>query len=117
MLLKNATMDVLRAKKIVAKLKLQSVKLTFKSIGNMLALEIIAYSDVSFANLKDRKSKGGYVFIKSKGGFISPLPWRSIKIKRKKSTLDKSTLATETLALDEAADQCFYLGSVLNEVF
>lgn len=37
--LKNATIeDVLRANKIVAKLKLQSVKPTLESIGNILAI-------------------------------------------------------------------------------
>ena len=93
----------------LAKLKSQFVKLTFK----VTASETIAYSDASFANLKDGKSQGYIVFIKLKDGVISPLSWRSRKIKR----VVKSTLAAETLALDEAADQCFYLRSVLTEVF
>ena len=58
MSLKNATIDVLRANKIVPKLKSQSVKLTFKSIGNILISEITPYSDASFVNLKDGKSQG-----------------------------------------------------------
>ena len=55
--LKNATADVLQATRIVAKLKSQSIKLTFKRIGNILASEIIAYSDASSTNLKDGKSQ------------------------------------------------------------
>ena len=83
MSLKNAIIeDVLQAKRIVAKLKLQSVTLTFKNIGNIVASEIIAYSDASFANLKNSKSQGGYVFIKSKDGVISPLSQTARKIKR-----------------------------------
>lgn len=76
--------------------------------------EIFAYSDAPFANLEDGKSQGGYiVFIKSKVCVNSPLSWRSRKIK----TVVKSTVAPETLALEEAADQCFYLQSALTEVF
>ena len=82
---------------------MQSVKLTFKSTGNILASEIIAYSNASFVNLKGGKSKGYIVLIKSRDGVISPLSWRSRKIKR----FVKSTLAALTLALNEAPDQCF----------
>lgn len=70
--MKNTSIeDVLQANKIVTKLKFQSIKLTFKSTGNILASENIVYSNASFINLKDVKSQGGCIFfIKSKNGVI-----------------------------------------------
>ena len=70
MQLKNATTDVLQANNTARKLKLKLPKLTLKSTGNILASEITAYCNASFANIKDGKSQGGYIaFIKSRDMF------------------------------------------------
>ncbi len=111
--LKNATMrDIQIANKSIKKAKTNEVSIHFRDIGVVQDAQIVCFCDASFRNLKGESSQGGHIiFIKSNKTF-SPVTWQSKKIKR----IVKSTLAAEALALDDAADACFYLKTLLQEI-
>ena len=111
--LKNATFkDVKNANKSIRKAKTNEVKIEFKNIGDLKKGEIICYTDASFRNLKGESSQGGHIIFLKGSKTFSPITWQSKKIKR----IVKSTLASEALALDDAADSCFYLKTLLQEI-
>ena len=111
--LKNATIrDIKNTNKSIRKAKAKEVNIKFNNIGNLNEGEIVCFTDASFRNLKGEGSQGGHIiFLKGNDNF-SPITWQSKKIKR----IVKSTLAAEALALDEAADSCFYLKTILQEI-
>ena len=111
--LKNATIrDIKNANKSIRKAKAKEINIKFNNIGNLKQGEIVCFTDASFRNLKGEGSQGGHIiFLKGTDNF-SPITWQSKKIKR----IVKSTLAAEALALDEAADSCFYLKTILQEI-
>lgn len=111
--LKNATIkDIKSINKSIRKAKAKESNIKFNNIGNLKQGEIICFTDASFRNLKGEGSQGGHIiFLKGNENF-SPITWQSKKIKR----IVKSTLAAEALALDEAADSCFYLKTLLQEI-
>ena len=87
--------------------------LNFKNLGNMKKARISAFSDASHANLKGGSSQGGdIIFLHGENNHIAPISWRLCKIKR----VVRSTLAAETLALTEAAEQGFYIRAILTEL-
>ena len=111
--LKDATFkDVKNANKSIRKAKTNEVKIEFKNIGDLKKGEIICYTDASFRNLKGESSQGGHIIFLKGSKTFSPITWQSKKIKR----IVKSTLASEALALDDAADSCFYLKTLLQEI-
>ena len=112
--LKDATIkDIKSANKSIKKAKSSDINIQFNNVGNLEHAKIVCYTDASFRNLKGESSQGGHIiFIKSNKNF-SPVTWQSKKIKR----VVKSTLAAEALALDDAADCCFYLKTILQEIF
>ena len=80
---------------------------------------IIVFSDASFANAGDLHSQAGYMVYVAGEGAVSPqgdlanlVDWRSHKIKRQ----CRSTLAAETMSLDEAVDAGLYVREMLAEV-
>ena len=77
-------------------------------------MELLPYTDASYANLSDRfSSAGGYlILLKGKNGRICPLSWGSSKIKR----VVKSILAAEALSL-VGLDACYFVRSFLHEMF
>ena len=111
--LKNAIMkDIQVANKGIKKAKASEVAIQFRNIGDIREAHIVCFCDASFRNLKGESSQGAHViFLKGKRNF-SPVTWQSKKIRR----IVKSTLAAEALALDDAADSCFYLKTLLQEV-
>ena len=111
---KGTVSDLYVANKSINKLKSEEVVLKFKDIGDVTKARITAYSDASHANLKNGSSQGGYIiFLHGENDCVTPLSWRSRKVKR----VVRSTLAAETLALNEAADQSFFVRAILCEVF
>ena len=111
--LKNATTkDVKSANKSIRKAKANEVNINFNNIGELHKGEIMCYTDASFRNLKGESSQGGYIIFLKGNLTCSPVTWQSKKIKR----IVKSTLSAEALALDDAADMCFYIKTLLQEV-
>ena len=87
--------------------------LNFENLGNIKKAKISAFSDASHANLKGGSSQGGYIiFLHGENNHVAPISWRSHKINR----VIHSTLAAETLALTEAAEQGFYIRAILTEL-
>ena len=77
------------------------------------SLEIVAYSDASFGNVKNGGSQGGYVvFITDAKNKACPLCWSSKRLKR----VVRSTLAAEALALLEALDSAIFIRQFLSEI-
>ena len=112
--LKNPTVnDIIKANKVLKNLCNEDIKVrtTKLEYGNF---KFISYSDASYANLTDCGSQGGHVtFLTDNTGLqLSPIAWQSKRIKH----VLKITLATEVLSLVEAAESCFWLQNLLNEI-
>jgi transposase InsO family protein len=101
--------------KVVRKALCNQYKIVFSSLGSIEDFELILYTDASYANLSDRfSSAGGYlIFLKGKNGKLCPIAWSAKKIKR----VVKSTLAAEALSLVEGLDACYFVRSMLQEMF
>ena len=112
---KNPTMDMIHnANKALVKLKSKKVEIKFPQLGRPEKLRVIAYSDATYNSLTDGFSQGGIiVFLMGENGKVAPIKWQSRKLTR----VTKSPLASETLALGEAADSGFLIASMLQEMF
>ena len=89
------------------------MSLTFPDVGNPKDVKIVCYADATHASLPTGASQGAYlVFVvgNSKAALIS---WTSKKLQR----ITKSPLASETLALAEAADAGYLIGCMWKEIF
>ena len=102
---KNATVeDVMHANKVVRKAKSYTVRLRFRDLGDVKRAELISFSDASLGNMNNGASQGGHIiFLVGENGNYSPISWQFKKIWH----VIKSTLATETLALQEGAENCY----------
>ena len=112
--IKDATInDLIQANKYIRKAKSKNVSLKIVDLENLEQCSIICFSDASFANLKGNASQGGFIiFLYRNENLFSPIAWKSLKIKR----VVKSTLAAETLALEQALEMCFMMKSLLCEL-
>ena len=110
----NGTVNDLQVgNKALKKLLSEEVVLNFKNLGSIKKARISAFSYASHANLKGGSSQGGYnIFLHGKNNHVAQISWRSCKINR----VVCSTLAAETLALTEAAEQDFYIRAILTEL-
>ena len=101
--------------KVVRKAKNNQYKLIYPSLESSEGLELLLFCDASYANLSDRYSSAGghLIFLKGKNGKICPVSWGSKKIRR----VVKSTLAAEALSLVEGIDACYFVRSMLQEMF
>lgn len=80
---------------------------------NLAACKLWAFSDAAHANLKGHASQLGYViFLVDDNGCANVIKWCSKKISR----VVKSSLAAETLALLETADNAFFLKRLLESM-
>ena len=105
--------DLLRANKVVKKVKQKRVTLQFKSLDCSDGYTLECYSDASFGNLPGGGSQGGFViFLADSNGVKCPLTWQSKKVRR----VVKSTLAAETLALLDAAEAGIYMANLIGEI-
>lgn len=113
----NLSDTKLRSKvnKVVRKAKYNQYKIVFPYLESSADMELLLYTDASYANLSDKvSSAGGYLIIlKGKNGRICPITWSSSKIKR----VVKSTLAAEALSLVDGVDACYFVRSILQEMF
>ena len=80
----------------IKKAKKEKSQIHIPNLGNPKLLQIIAYSNASFANLTDGGSQGGYIiFLVGNNNQYMPIAWQSKCIKR----IVKSTHGAETLAM------------------
>ena len=112
---KNPTMTLIHdANKALVKLKSKKVDIKFPPLGKPENLKVVAYSDATYNSLPDGSSQGGMlVFLLGENGRVAPISWQSKKLNR----VTKSPLASETLALSEAADTGFLIASMVQEMF
>ena len=102
------------ANKALSKLKSKKVEIKFPPLGSPEGLRVIAYSDATYNSLPDGSSQGGLlVLLLGENGKVAPISWQSRKLTR----VTKSPLASETLALSEAADSGFLIASMVQEMF
>ena len=105
--------DILRANKVVKKVKQRNVTLQFKALDCSDGYTLECYSDASFGNLPGGGSQGGYIiFLVDSNGIKCPLTWQSKKVRR----VVKSTLAAETLSLLDAAEAGIYMAHMIGEI-
>ena len=110
--IKDATInDLIQANRYIryiCKAKSKSALIRLVDLENLEQCSIICFSDASFANLKGNSSQGGYiVFLYRDEKLFSPIARKSFKVKR----VVKSSLAAESLALEEALETCFMMKS------
>ena len=112
---KSPTMNIIHeANKAVVKMKSKNVDIKFPALGNPADLRVICYSDATHNSLPDGSSQGGYVvFVMGEHGKVAPIRWQSKKLAR----VTKSPLASETLAMGEAADAGFLVACMIQEIF
>ena len=112
---KSPTMDMIHnANKALVKMKSKKVEIKFPPLGRPEGLRVITYSDATYNSLTDGSSQGGImVFLVGENGKVAPISWQSKKLNR----VTKSPLASETLALSEAADSGFLIASMIQEMF
>ena len=105
--------DWLKALKVWKRLKNTDSAILFPDMGDFKSLELIVYSDASFANLDGVGSAMAYMIFgrNVRTNNTSPLTWKANKVKR----IVKSTLAAEGLSLSAALDDAFYLRRFLEE--
>ena len=103
--------NLIKANKVLKKIKLNQCNLYFPKLGNLNNIKIVTYSDASHANLPDgTSSAGGFmVFLQGENGNSCPIYWESKKIKR----VVRSTLAAETLASSESIETSYYVRNLL----
>ena len=113
--IKDSTVnDLIVANKNIRKLKSEKVVLQYPNLGNIELCSIICFSDAAFANLKNGSSQGGFIiFLCKSDKNYAPISWKSRKIQR----VVRSTLAAETLAMEEALEECFIIQSMLLEIY
>lgn len=105
--------NILRANKVVTKVKNTPFSLTFPVLENVSHLTVECYSDASFGNLSDGGSQGSYlVFLVDHRGVRSVVSWQSRKVRR----VVKSTLAAETLALLDGAEASILISNLVAEL-
>jgi hypothetical protein len=100
------TNDFINAKRIFRYLKgTKDLELVY----NNQQQQLVGYSDASYAEDKDRKSVGGYVF-KQAGAAVT---WRSTKQK----IVSQSSMEAEYIALAEAVKEAEWLRKLQREIF
>ena len=101
--------DLTKANKVIRKLQSDEVILQFSDLGDLKDCKILSYNDSSYKNLPDGPSQGGFIaLLWDPDGNLSPIHWQSRKIRH----VVKIKLATECLALEEAAETCFWVLSL-----
>ena len=100
--------------KIIKKAREGDSVVTFKRVGRMEDLKIIAMYDASFKSVDDKvRSVEGRVIFLSDGVNASPLEWKSKKIPQ----VCESTKTAETRAADKATDDAIYFARLIKEIY
>ena len=103
---KGQVKDLIRAIKCLRKLRDEDTCLKFYKLGSIKDWKIIVYTDAAHANLDSVMSIGGHVvFVVDDHGHVCTISWKANKIKY----VIRSSLAAETLSLQEGLDDCLYI--------
>lgn len=112
---KTASSDDLgRARKVMRRIQDLESFLFFPALGERETWSLCVYTDASHANLPDGVSSamGCLVFVIGQGGASCIVSWRANKIKR----VVRSTLAAETMALQQGLEEAIYIRSLVSEL-
>ena len=105
--------DLLRAIKVIRCIKQTESNVTFPRLMEIEAWKLLLYTDASYANICDGTSSvGAYIVFLTDGQHSCPLDWHAHKLKR----VVRSTLAAETLSLQEGYDATYYLRCLVEEL-
>jgi hypothetical protein len=104
-----ATVEMLQAaNKVLRKVRQGPTKLFTRKIPEGQKIQLIAWSDTSWANRKDGKSTGGYLIgltghsvLEGERGHVTIVSWGTNKLKR----VARSSMAAEMQALANAEDE------------
>jgi hypothetical protein len=106
--------DIMTLNKIIKKVKLDRCTIRYQNMGSPDKWKLVLFSDASFANLPDGTSSAmAYILFVVSPQAVCPISWVSKKIRR----VVKSTLAAETLALQEGLEESIYMSKMLNDLF
>ena len=104
--------DVIELNKVVKRVKNEKNQIFFSTLDPN-TIKLVLYTDASINNLLHGGSQGGHIiFLTDFLNKCCPLIWNSSKIKR----VLRSTLAAETLALNEGCETALYLSQILAEI-
>ena len=106
--------DLDRAYKTVRKIKEQEINILYPCLGKPENWKLVVFSDASFANLSDgvSSSMAYIIFMVGEDLRCCPLVWRACKISR----VVRSTLAAETMALQEAVEEVICVRQMMKQL-
>ena len=105
--------NLMKANKILSKVKETPLCTKFPDLGNLEKLKIICYSDASLGNLSSGKSVGGHViFLLGENGSVCPVSWKTRVLRR----VVRSTISAETSAMIDALDNAYFLSRMVSEI-
>lgn len=99
--------------KVIRKTKNNPYKIMFPCLGSLDSIELLMFTDASYANLSDRVSSAGGHLIFIRGKMTKPVPFLG-QLRNKK--IVKSTLAAKASSLVERFGVCYYMRSILQEI-
>ena len=107
--------DLLKVTKLLTLVKENKAEIYFPDLEESRYWKILCYTDASLGNLNNgTDSTGGYLvfLINYRTGNAAILDWQANKIKR----VVRSTLAAETLSLNEGLEASIHLNGILQEL-
>jgi hypothetical protein len=107
--------DLLRAMKVIRNLRKTESYIHFPGLNeDVNHWRFVLFTDAAHANIcQGTGSISAYTVFLTDGTLCCPLDWQANKIKR----VVRSTLAAETLGLQEGFEATFYLQNLLKEIF
>ena len=107
--------DLTRASKKISRLKDIQSFMTFPRLTSLEDLKIVVFTDASLGNINNGAGSTGafIVWLMDNTGQCCPIAWNAHKIKR----VVRSTLAAETLSLEEGLEAGFYYREMLENIF
>lgn len=85
----------------------------FQYLGEDSSLKLVMFSDSSVGNLPDGGTQGGHlIMLMGEAGRFLPICWQSKRIRR----VVRSTIAGETLALEDGIDSAVFLATLYSEL-
>ena len=111
---KQATVEsIFKINKVIKYVKNDDSNILVPKFSNVKDLKLCVYTDASYNNLPYGGSQGGHIiFLSDSYNNSCPIAWRSTKIKR----VVKSTLAAETLAFVDGAEQAILMSHLISEI-
>ena len=105
--------NLLDANKAIKKLKDLSLRIVFPALGDPALWKVVVHGDATHASLPNGSSQGACIVFATGNGRSAPITWRSKKLER----VTKSPLASETMALAEAADAGHFVSMMIKEIY